>query len=64
MGRVLCTHDQDFLRMNAEGVEHVGIAFAQGSEATIGGWVRALRALHSEKTAEEMRGQVKFLSMK
>jgi hypothetical protein len=26
--RMLCTHDQDFLRLAAEGVEHAGIAFS------------------------------------
>ena len=29
MERVLCTHDQDFLRMHAEGIQHAGIAFAK-----------------------------------
>jgi hypothetical protein len=27
MGRVLCTYDQDFLRLHAEGHLHMGIAF-------------------------------------
>ena len=63
-GRVLCTHGQDFLRMAAEGVEHTGVAFAPQYGATIGGWVRALRALHARVTAEEMIGQVVFLSLK
>jgi len=64
LGRVLCTHDQDFPRMNAKGIEHSGIGFAQQYGATIGGWVRALRKLHSTKTAEEMKGQIVFLSVK
>jgi hypothetical protein len=64
MGRVLCTYDQDFLRMDAEGIEHAGIAFAKQYFADIGGWVRALRALHASTTAEEMKGRVEFLSMK
>ncbi len=64
MGRVLCTYDQDFLRMHAEGIEHAGIAFAKQYFAGIGGWVRELRALHASTTAEEMRGQVEYLSMR
>ena len=64
MGYVLCTYDQDFLRMNAEGVEHAGIIFAVQYQSTIGGWVRALRQIHAETTAEAMNGQVKYISVK
>jgi hypothetical protein len=64
MGRVLCTQDHDYLRMNAAGVEHSGIAFGEQYLATIGGWVKALRRLHETTTAEEMVGQVRFLSVK
>lgn len=64
MERVLCTHDKDFLRMNAEGVEHAGIAFAEQYSATIGGWVKALQKLHETTTAEEMIGQIRFLNVK
>ncbi len=63
MGRVLCTHDQDFLRMAAEGAQHAGIAFAPQFGATTGGWVRALRALHSRLKAEEVVGRVVFLKL-
>ena len=63
-GRVLCTHDQDYPRMNAEGVEHAGIAFAEQYGATIGGWVKALLNLHATTTAEEMIGQIRFLNVK
>lgn len=62
-GRALCTHDQDFLRLAAEGVEHAGIVFAKQTRASIGGWVRALRSLHARLDAEQARGQVIFLSM-
>jgi Domain of unknown function (DUF5615) len=64
LGRVLCTHDQDFPRMSAKGIAHSGIGFAQQYGATIGGWVKALRNLHATKTAEEMKGQIVFLSVK
>jgi hypothetical protein len=64
MGHVLCTHDQDYLRMNAEGIEHSGIAFGEQYQADVGGWVKALKNLHATKTAEEMIGQVRFLSVK
>ena len=64
MGRVLCTHDQGFLRLAAEGNEHAGIAFASQYQATIGGWVRELRSLHARLTAGEIVGQVVYLAMK
>lgn len=62
MGFVLCTHDADFLRMNAQGVEHSGIIFSNHDGSTIGGWVRELEKIQSEITAEEMKAQVKFIS--
>ena len=62
MGCVLCTHDQDFLRKSAEGVQHAGIVFAEQYKSTIGGWVRELQTIHSEMTAEAMKMQVKFIS--
>jgi hypothetical protein len=62
MGFVLCTHDADFLRMNAQGVDHSGIVFSSHDESTIGGWVRELQTIHSEMTAEAMKMQVKFIS--
>lgn len=64
MQRVLCTHDQDFLRMHTEGIAHCGIAFGQHYGSTIGGWVRALRKLHSAKTAEEIIGMIEYLNVK
>lgn len=63
MGRVLCTHDQDFLRMAAQGDEHAGIAFSPQYNATIGGWVRGLRDLHERITPEEAKGQIFYLSV-
>ncbi|MBZ0279133.1 MAG: DUF5615 family PIN-like protein [Anaerolineae bacterium] len=64
MGRVLCTHDQDFTRLAVEITDHAGIVFAQHYGASIGGWVRALRALHMRLTAEEAKGQLIFISLK
>ncbi len=63
-GYVLCTHDQDFLIMNAQGAQHAGIIFAQHNGATIGGWVRELLKVQDALTAEVMIGQVKFINVK
>jgi hypothetical protein len=64
MGRVLCTYDADFLRLAAEGIEHRGIIFAQQRKASIGGWVKEIRALHARFRADDLTGQVIFLSMR
>ena len=64
MGRVLCTYDNDFLRLTRDNVEHAGVVFAQQSKASIGGWVRELRLLHTKMDAEDIIGQVVFLSMR
>ena len=63
MARMLCTHDQDFLRLAAEGVEHAGIAFSPQNRVSIGGWVRELRALHTRFDAQQVENQVFFLSL-
>ena len=64
MGRVLCTYDADFLRLASEGVEHFGIIFAHQQKASIGGWVREIRALHARFEASDLEGQVVFLSLR
>ena len=64
MGRVLCTYDQDFLRMAAEGIEHSGIIFARQQKVTIGGWVREIKAIHAQIQAEDIVNQVVFLSLR
>ena len=64
MGRVLCTYDVDFLRLAAAGIEHRGIIYAQQRKASIGGWVKEIRALHARFRSGDLAGQVVFLSMK
>ncbi len=63
LSRVPCTHDQDFLRLAAEGMPHAGIAFAPQTRVSVGGWVRELRALHTRFSAEEMANLLFFLSL-
>src|SRR6476620_5290746 len=40
-GRVLVTHDSDYLRLDAEGVAHAGIAYCHQEALSIGEMVRA-----------------------
>jgi hypothetical protein len=62
-GRVLCTHDQDFLRLAAEGADHQGIAFLPQTGAGIGTWVRGLRALHARIDSAATARRVFFLPL-
>lgn len=64
MGRVLCTHDTDFIRLAGETTEHTGIIFAPHYQANIGGWVRALRAIHARKTVDDLKGLLTYVSLK
>ncbi|MBN1284661.1 MAG: DUF5615 family PIN-like protein [Anaerolineae bacterium] len=59
--RVMCTHDQDFLRIGAKGFEHAGIVFGQQDRSSIGVWGRALVDLHARLSAEEMMNRVEFV---
>ena len=58
MRRALCTYDTDFLVLAATSGEHTGVIFAHQQKASIGGWVREIRAFHARLTAEEVIGQV------
>lgn len=64
MGRVICTYDRDFLRLAKQTSDHAGIVFAPRQQADIGGWVRGLRALAAQTTAEQIAGRVIFLTRK
>ncbi len=59
-GRVLFTHDDDFLKLHASGFAHAGIAFAHQRTA-IGRVVRALTLIHEILSVEEMENRVEFL---
>lgn len=61
MNYVLCTHDQDFLRLVAEGTEHTGIVFGIQNVISIGDWVRGLELVHTVLQAEDMLNHVEYL---
>jgi predicted nuclease of predicted toxin-antitoxin system len=42
MGRVLCTHDSDYIQLASGGMAHAGIVFGQQDIHHIGAWVKAL----------------------
>jgi uncharacterized protein with PIN domain len=59
-GRVVVTHDDDFLRLAAARTDHSGVAYGSQSRA-IGQMVRRLTLIAQAMTAEEMRGHVEYI---
>jgi len=60
-GRVLCTHDADYLDLAQAGTEHTGIIFGQQHKHGVGSWVSFLELVHSVYSAEEMAGRIEYL---
>ena len=60
-GRVLVTHDDDFLRLHAQNQEHAGIAYCHQSKYDIGELIHMLLLLSSCYSSEEMTGRIEFL---
>lgn len=61
IGRVLCTHDSNYLDMARAGVPHGGIVFGQQHKHGVGSWVGFLELIFSIYDAEEMSGRVEYL---
>ena len=60
-GRVIVTHDDDFLILHNQGISHAGIAYCHQHRRSIGYMVRVLTALSSRATPEEMVNRLEFL---
>lgn len=60
-GRVIFTHDSDFLRIANEGVSHAGIAYCHPRDHSIGEIILALVVLWRSREPEEVRNRVVFL---
>jgi hypothetical protein len=60
-GRVLFTHDDDHLRLNAQGVEHSGIAYCHRLRRSIGEIVDGLGLIWELCEPEEMANHIEFL---
>jgi predicted nuclease of predicted toxin-antitoxin system len=58
--RVVITRDQDFLRLDAQGVNHAGIVFWTERQRSIGQLIRALDALTLDNQTEDFRGRVVY----
>ena len=60
-GRVIFTQDEDFLRMNAAGMEHRGIAFSAQQSRTIGQIIAGLLLIWEIYEPEEMVSRLEFI---
>ena len=60
-GRVIVTHDADFLRMDARGIEHAGIAYCHKSARSVGEIIRTLMLICEVIEPEELKGRVEYL---
>jgi predicted nuclease of predicted toxin-antitoxin system len=60
-GRVLVTHDSDFLRMHAAGNPHAGIVYCHPKSRTIGQIVRGLLLIAACLDSDEFVNHVEFL---
>jgi len=60
-GRVIVTHDDDFLRWHSRGTPHAGIAYCHLKGRSLNQIIEVLTLMHQLLTQEEMIGQVQFL---
>jgi len=60
-GRVLVTHDADFLRLHAEQTEHAGMCYCHPQARTLGEIIDALLLVCGCLKADEMKQHVEFL---
>lgn len=59
-GRVIFTHDEDFLNLHSKGFEHNGIVYTH-QRTSIGEMVRGLMLIHQVLESDEMKNNVEFL---
>jgi len=60
-GRVLITHDDDFLRLASVNKQHSGIAYCHQESRSLGEIVNTLVLMYKVYTSEEMIGRVEYL---
>ncbi len=60
-GRVIVTHDTDFLRLASRGRDHPGVVYCIKTAHSVGDIIRALILIYEVLTPEEMVGRVEYL---
>jgi hypothetical protein len=60
-GRVIFTHDDDFLSHHARGVEHNGIAYCHQHVRSIGQILSHLLLVHQVLEPEDMKNRIEYV---
>ncbi|MGV2387418.1 MAG UNVERIFIED_CONTAM: DUF5615 family PIN-like protein [Microcystis novacekii LVE1205-3] len=60
-GRVLVTHDDDFLKLSSYYINHAGIAYCHQESRSIGEIIKTLILIYEVYTLEDMKGRVEYL---
>jgi predicted nuclease of predicted toxin-antitoxin system len=60
-GRVIVTHDDDFLKIASLRSDHSGIVYCRKEAKSVGDIVNYLILVYKVLTPQEMQGQVEFL---
>ena len=60
LGRILFTHDDDFLRLDSQRISHSGIAYTHQS-SSISRIINGLVRIHETRTPEDMAGHVEYV---
>lgn len=60
-GRIMVTHDADFLRLAHEFPDHAGIAYCHKELRSVGEVIRMLRLMYDVLEPVEMRGHIEYL---
>lgn len=60
-GRVLVTHDDDFLKLAAKNNNHLGIAYCHQNSRSLGQIIATLILMYEVYTPEDMMNRVEFL---
>lgn len=59
--RVIVTQDNDFLKLDHQGVTHAGIAYWKSQSRTVKWILRRLMAIHYELSPKDMQNHIEFL---
>ncbi len=60
-GRVIVTHDTDFLRLASQSADHWGVAFCKKNARSLGEIIRSLVLISEVLSPDETRGSIEYL---
>jgi hypothetical protein len=60
-GRVMVTHDTDYLVLASSGLDHAGIAWCPATKYAVGQLLQALLLVHGVLSRDDLRNHVEYL---